>query len=218
MERIITSTLSISREERANALTHALGILFCLIGVPYLLIESSGIGGWEKVAGLAVFGFSMTLVYLSSTIYHAVSSERLKQLWHRIDHISIYFLIAGTHTPFLLFLADGGGGGTFYLYLLWGMVALGVLYKMFFFGRFKLLSVFYYLAMGWVAIFTIPSILQMMGDTVLFWIIAGGALYTLGVIFFLWEKLPYHHAIWHLFVLGGSAAHFMAMVYLVQAG
>lgn len=216
MDHTTSLNLSPSREEFANVLTHGLGVLLCLGGIPLLLQEAVPNSAWPQQAGLCVFCLSLLMVYLSSTVYHSLSAERLKDLWHRIDHISIYFLIAGTHTPFLLYFAEAGQA-RFFLQLIWGMVALGVIYKLFFFGRFEWLSVLYYVVLGWMALVTIPAMITGMSDEILFWIIAGGLSYTFGVIFFLWEKLPYHHAIWHLFVLGGSAGHFTAM-YLTVTG
>lgn len=215
MDRFPAFSLTLPREERANALTHGLGVLLSLIGIPLLLQEGADDGELAHLAGVGVFCCSLLGVYLSSTIYHSVTSQRLKSLWHRIDHLSIYFLIAGTHTPFLLYFADSGMAH-FYLTVIWSMVAAGVLFKLFFFGRFEWLSVLYYVVLGWMAVFTIPPMLPVMDDAVLFWIIAGGLSYTFGVIFFIWEKIPYHHAIWHLFVLGGSAGHFMAMFLTVR--
>jgi hemolysin III len=119
----------IPREERVNAFTHGLGVLLCLIAVPILIYEGSASSNLYQLIGLGAFGTSMLMVYLSSTIYHSVSSPPLKKLWHRIDHISIYFLIAGTHTPFLLYFSFGDQS-RYFLYALWGMVALGVFYKL----------------------------------------------------------------------------------------
>lgn len=216
MDHTSSLDLSPAREEFVNALTHGLGVLLSLGGIPLLLREAVSNSGWPQQAGLCVFCLSLLMVYLSSTVYHSLSAERLKNLWHRIDHISIYFLIAGTHTPFLLYFAEAEQA-RFFLQLIWGMVALGVIYKLFFFGRFEWLSVLYYVVLGWMALVTIPTMITGMSDEILFWIIAGGLSYSFGVIFFLWEKLPYHHAIWHLFVLGGSAGHFAAM-YLTVTG
>lgn len=217
MEHLTSLNLFQSREESANALTHGLGVLLCLVGIPALLQEAIPNSSWFQQAGLCVFCISLLMVYLSSTVYHCLSAERLKRLWHRIDHISIYFLIAGTHTPFLLYFAEAQEAHIF-LQLIWGMVAVGVFYKLFFFGRYEWLSVLYYVVLGWMALVTIPAMVGGMSDEILFWIIAGGLSYTFGVIFFLWEKLPYHHAIWHLFVLGGSAGHFAAMYLTVTGG
>ncbi len=207
-------SIALTSEEAVNAATHGLGVLMSLVAVPILLFLGAEAGDPYKLLGLGVFGVSLFLVYLSSTIYHSMSKPQLKELWHRIDHISIFFLIAGTHTPFLVFFLQHGDG-IFYLLLIWGMAFLGMIYKLFFFGRLKMLSLLFYLAMGWIAVFTLPPMIELLPSGTLGWIVAGGVAYTLGVIFFVWERLRYHHAIWHLFVLAGSSAHFVAMLHLV---
>jgi hemolysin III len=209
MIRAIYSNLP--REERANVITHGLGLLLSLIGFPLLLYYGGGKAEQHHIAGLAVFGGSMLAVYLASTVYHCLLRETLKRVFRVIDHISIYFLIAGTHTPFLLYYMNNPTG-RFYLIILWSLVLLGVLYKLFFFEKFEILSVIFYLGMGWMAVFTVPPMLDQISNATLGWIIAGGLSYSLGVIFFLWEKLPYNHAVWHLFVLGGTAGHFAAVM------
>ena len=214
MEREETIGTELSSEEIANALTHGIGILLGLVGVPLLMAFGAASGDWNLMLGLAVFSFSLLLVYVTSTIYHSVITRRLKQVFRRLDHISIYFLIAGTHTPFLLYYLPNATG-LFFLGILWGMVALGIIYKLFFFGRLEILSVLFYLGMGWMAVFTIPPMLQQMSDTCLYWIIGGGVSYTVGVAFYLWERLPYHHAVWHLFVIGGTFGHYMALLNMV---
>ena len=128
-----------------------------------------------------------------------------------LDHISIYFLIAGTHTPLLLLYLDNEVG-RFYLILIWALVALGVLYKLFFFGKSELVSVIFYMVLGWMAVFTLPKMYPLMAEGVMQWIIAGGIFYTLGVIFYIWDRLPFNHSIWHLFVIAGSSGHFAAVL------
>ena len=209
------SLLNLPAEEAANAVTHGFGFLMCLIGVPILLYLGMDEGDPFRLLGLGIFSLSLVLVYLSSTLYHSFSTPQWKNLFHRIDHICIYFLIAGTHTPFLLFFFKQADG-IFYLYLIWGLAALGVMYKLFFFERMRMFSLLLYLSMGWLALLTLPPMVEHFPPGTLDWILAGGIAYTLGVIFFVWTRLPYHHAIWHLFVLAGSASHFMAMLYLVQ--
>lgn len=210
-----TRQLGLSSEELANSITHGLGVLLCLVGIPFLLTMGAQEGDSFRLLGLGVFSVSLLLVYLSSTIYHSLSRPAWKDLFHRIDHISIYFLIAGTHTPFMIYFLQQGSG-LFYLFLIWGMALLGVLYKIFFFGRLQIFSLLLYLAMGWLAVLTLPPMVDHFPAGTLSWILAGGIAYTLGVVFFVWKKLPYHHAIWHIFVLAGSASHFIAMLYLVQ--
>lgn len=202
------------KEERASALTHGFGTLLCLIGIPVLLFLGAQKGTWYEVLGLGIFSFSLLLVYVTSTIYHSVSTPQLKYKFQIADHISIYFLIAGTHTPFLLYYLNNETG-YFYLALLWGLVLIGLIYKLFFFDKWRVFSLLFYIALGWMAVFTLPLMIDQMATECFFWIAVGGAFYTLGVFFFIWEKLPYHHAIWHLFVIGGSLGHYFALLYVV---
>ena len=195
-----------AQEERASALTHGFGLLLGLFAVPALLIdqyEADSRLWW----GLAIFGLSLLMVYATSTLYHSVVNPRIKYILQVADHISIYFLIAGTHTPLLLHYLPG----SIYLGLIWMLVAVGVFYKLFFFNRWEWLSVALYLGMGWMGVLTLPYMLDLMPSTTLNGIIIGGVSYTLGVVFYAWRRLPYHHAIWHLFVIGGTAAHFWAI-------
>lgn len=197
-------------EERLNVWTHAIGVLITVLGIPFLIQSGLKTGNFSFVIGLCIFCLSLLMVYVISTAYHYIEQPKLKYTFQIIDHICIYFLIAGTHTPLLLYYLNNSTGW-FYLYLLWGLVFLGILYKIFFFGRFEILSVIFYLAMGWMAIFTVPSMLEEMSSQTLWWIIIGGLFYTFGTIFFLWEKLPFNHAIWHVFVLAGGVGHFIAL-------
>ncbi|MFT5166685.1 MAG: hemolysin III [Saprospiraceae bacterium] len=200
------------KQELANALTHGIGILLTIIGSIVLIFI--GVQKWQgyHIFGLALFCFSLLMVYTSSTIYHCVKGNWQKYVLKKIDHISIYLLIGGTHTPFVLLYLDNDFGRN-YLITLWGLILIGILYKIFLIGRWKWFSLAFYIFLGWMAVFIIPSMKDQMSSSVFYWILAGGVSYTTGTIFFAWEKLPYHHAIWHLFVLGGSAGHYVAMVY-----
>ena len=200
------------KEELANALTHGIGILLTIIGSIYLI--STSLQKWEtyRVAGLSLFCFSLFMVYTSSTVYHIVKNPRLKYNLKILDHISIYLLIGGTHTPFVLLYLNNSFGRN-YLLTLWGLLLIGILYKTFLIGRWKWFSLAFYIFLGWMAVFIIPGMMDQMSSEVFYWILIGGLSYTAGTIFFAWEKLPYHHAIWHLFVLGGSAGHYVAMIY-----
>ncbi|MCB9052516.1 MAG: hemolysin III family protein [Lewinellaceae bacterium] len=202
------------RQERANAWTHGLGLALAIIGVPLLLYYSTAASDTYHWWSLALFGFSLLLVYFTSTLYHSVRAPRWKHVCRIADHISIYFLIAGTHTPFLVYCFPADSS-RLYLYLLWGMVVAGLLYKLLFFGRWEWLSVTFYLVMGWMGVITIPQAMESMPEAALNGVVLGGLSYTLGVIFYAWHKLPYHHAIWHLFVIGGSLSHFWAIWELV---
>jgi len=204
------------KEELANALTHGIGILLSIVGAVVLI--STGTQNWEayRIAGLTLFCFSLLLVYTSSTVYHCVKTDSLKQFFQKVDHISIYILIGGTHTPFVLLYLNNSFGRN-YLIALWGLIFIGILYKIFMMGRWKWLSLAFYIFLGWMAIFIIPNMWEELPSVVFSWILIGGLSYTVGTIFYSWEKLPYHHAIWHLFVLGGSLGHFIALTYAYQA-
>lgn len=193
-------------------LTHGFGIVLSIIG-SFALIKI-GIEHWQDyhIIGLILFCSSLLMVYISSTIYHSVKGTWQKYVLQKIDHISIYFLIGGTHTPFVLRYLNNDFGWN-YLMALWGLIGIGILYKIFFIKRWKRFSLAFYIFLGWMAIFIIPGMKDEMPVLVFFWIIAGGLLYTMGTLFFAWEKLPYHHAIWHLFVLAGSAGHYFAVYY-----
>lgn len=205
----------ISKEEKyeiANAITHGLGILLSLIAA--IPLVSIGVQNWEwyHVAGLSTFCLSLLLVYTSSTIYHCVKKPYSKKLFRKIDHICIYILIGGTHTPFVLKYLNNNYGH-YYLLTLWGLIILGVLYKIFLIEKWQWLSLAFYIFLGWMAIFIIPVMWNELPLIVFTWILTGGILYSLGTIFYSWKKLPYHHSIWHMFVLGGSIGHYIAMIY-----
>ena len=203
----------LEREEFVNAITHGFGVLLTLVGTPVLInLGIKGGADWYQVFGLSVYCFSLFMVYTSSTIYHSIRNPWYKRAFRKIDHISIYFLIAGTHTPFLIKYLNNGLG-TLYLYILWGLVVIGIIYKAFFIHRLKLLSLIFYLGLGWMGVLTIPPMLDQMDNTCFWWIAIGGISYTVGIIFYVWEKMPFHHSIWHLFVMGGSIGHFIAMLY-----
>lgn len=199
------------QQERANAITHGFGLLLGMIAVPALLIHKFGTASMGLWWGLVVFGFSLLLVYAASTLYHSATNPRIKYGLQVADHISIYFLIAGTHTPLLLYYLPG----SVYLFVIWGLVAAGTLYKLFFFNRWEWLSVTFYVGMGWMGVLTIPSMAESMSASTINGVVIGGILYTIGVVFYAWRRLTYHHAIWHLFVIGGTAAHFWAIWMMV---
>lgn len=200
------------KQEFANVLTHAIGIVLSLIGIVILLNIGLQKGSTTQVVGLSIFSFSLLAVYTASTVYHSVERLSLKFLLKKIDHIAIYLLIGGTHTPFVL-LYENNTFGRNYLIALWGLIVLGIIYKLFFIGKWKWLSLVFYIFLGWMAVFIIPSMMDEMPCVVLYWILIGGVSYTLGTIFYAWSNLPYHHAIWHIFVIGGSMGHYIALLY-----
>jgi len=157
---------------------------------------------------------SLVLVYLSFTLYHGFRRPRLKRLFQIFDHSAIYLLIAGTYTPFLLISLRGAWGWTL-MVVIWGLALLGVLFKAFFIERYQRVSALSYLLMGWLVVIAAEQLLKNLSTPTLLWIAAGGATYTLGVIFLAWRRLPFSHTIWHLFVLGGSLCHYLAVLNLL---
>ncbi len=198
------------REELANAVTHGVGLLACLIGVPFLIASYLSRGDLALVLGVSVFAASLLAVYTTSTLYHAVPHQRAKHVLRLADHVAIYLLIAGTYTPFTLGVLRGAWGWTM-LAAIWTLAALGIFFKIVFRSRFKRVSTAFYLGMGWLIVFALrPMALQLPGTGLLL-LAAGGLLYTAGVIFYV-RQSEYAHAIWHCFVLGGSACHFFAVL------
>ncbi len=213
MSNELTARYSASAE-RANALTHGLGAVLSVAALCMLVINASAIGGTYRIVSVSVFGASMVLLYSASTWYHSVRDPRWKH-WLRIfDHASIYLLIAGTYTPFTL-VGLGGGWGWSLFGVVWGMALCGVTLKIFFVNKLPALSVGVYIGMGWLAIIAIKPVVAALPPAGLFWLVAGGLAYTFGVIFYCWESLRHNHAIWHLFVMTGTACHFISIYWYV---
>lgn len=201
------------KEELANVITHGLGILLSLTGIFVL-----GFRAWNDSVSplewltIVVYWVSLLMVYINSTVYHAVRKEAAKRIFKVLDHISIYFLIAGT-TSFFVTYYIGGTTALIFLAIQWALVMAGTVFKLFFTGRFKLLSTLLYLGLGLMVVFIIRTLYINMPAEVFGWIVAGGAFYVGGTLFYLWKKLYFQHAIWHLFVLGGSISHYIALLY-----
>jgi len=197
------------REEIANALTHGLGAAAALAGSAVLITLAARHGDGWQLAGAIVFGVALLTLYTASTLYHAIQQPRVKRHLQVFDHCAIYVLIAGTYTPFTLGLRGPWGWGLFAA--IWALALAGVVFKLFFTGRFDRVSTLIYLGMGWLVVVAIKPLFLAMDLWTLGWIFAGGVFYTLGTLFYLRESLPYAHAIWHLFVLGGSVCHYVAV-------
>lgn len=202
------------QEEFANSITHGIGILFSVVAISLLITFSVLNGTAIHVVSCSIFGASILLLYTFSTLYHAIQSPVVKPLLRIFDHISIYFLIAGTYTPFLL-IALGGLTGWIYFGVIWGLTLLGVIFKVFYTHRFSKLSLILYLSMGWLAIFLIPPLVRSLSVTELSLIAGGGIAYTLGTIFYTKKRMLYAHAVWHLFVLAGTVTHFIAIMWMI---
>lgn len=204
------------KKELANSITHFFGFLFGVVCIPILIAYSTFADNKAAVVGASIFGFSFLMVYGFSTLYHSINHPKVKTVMKTLDHISIYFLIAGSYTPFVLLFLFNSSGFTI-LSILWGLTFLGIIFKIFFVKKFKIISTLIYLAMGWMIVFMPGDLLGVMPSETFIMIAAGGASYTIGVIFYLWKKLTYHHAIWHLFVLGGSVSHYVAVLLAINS-
>lgn len=197
-------------EEIANTVSHAVGVGFSIAGLVLLVVRAALYGDAWQVVSFSVYGTSLILLYLASTLYHGFRSPRLKAIFRIFDHAAIYLLIAGTYTPFLLVSIRGPWGWSLFG-TIWGLALFGIAFKIIFGPKYDILSTIFYLLMGWVVVIAIKPLLSALPLEGFLWLFAGGAAYSLGVIFYAWEKLPYHHAIWHGFVLSGSVFHFIAV-------
>jgi hemolysin III len=202
------------RLEIANSITHGIGIIFGIAALPVLSAIAANKDNTVAVVGAAIYGFSFILLFTFSTLYHAFQNPKVKSVLHVFDHVSIYFLIAGTYTPFLLSYMMNTTGIVM-LSVLWGLTLIGISFKIFFTGRFNYVSTVIYLGMGWIMLFSGRQFFAAIPGPVLTMIVIGGLLYSLGVIFYLWEKLLYHHVIWHLFVLAAAICHYVAVLLMV---
>ncbi len=197
-------------EEIANGVTHGIAAGLSVAGLTLLVVLAALYGDVWQVVSFSIYGGSLILLYLASTLYHSFSHPKVKRVFKSIDHASIYLLIAGTYTPFLLVGIRGTMGWTLFA-TIWSLAAAGVVFKMFFVHRFDKLSTAAYVLMGWLAVVAAGELFARVPLGSIAWLIAGGVAYTAGVIFYMWERLPYHHAIWHLFVMAGSLCHFFAI-------
>lgn len=200
-----------SREEFASALTHGLGATAALAGGAVLIVLAALHGDrWQLIAAI-VFGISLLLLYVASTLYHAIQHPVAKARLKVFDHCAIYLLIAGTYTPFTLIALRGSVGWILFA-TIWVLAIMGVIFKLFYTGRFKLVSTLIYVAMGWLVILAIRPVVAALDDWTFGWLLAGGVAYTLGTVFYHRPSLRYSHAIWHLFVIAGSVCHYIAVM------
>ena len=202
------------KQELVNSIIHGFGILFGIVSIPILIALATKSNNTPGIIGAAIYGFCFLMVFTFSTLYHGFQHAQVKSILQILDHISIYFLIAGTYTPFLLIYMNNAFGITL-LSILWGLTALGILFKIFFTGRWDKLSTFFYVAMGCILVVGGRTFFVSLPKPVLIMIIIGGVLYILGVIFYLWEKYKFNHALWHFFVLAAAICHYVAILLAV---
>ena len=199
-------------EEKLNALTHAFGAILGIVALVLLILFDSHKTSWSLFS-VIVYGFSIIILFSASALYHSVTNQDNKQYFRIVDHISIYLLIAGTYTPVLLITLSQSLGWPLF-WVVWGIAAFGVILKLFYTGRFEAFSTVLYLVMGWLIIFDFSNLSNAIGNGIIF-LFAGGLAYTVGIIFYVVHRIPYHHIIWHLFVLAGAICHFLLIFFYV---
>jgi len=203
------------KEEIANVITHGLGLALSVAALVLLVVFASLQADAWKIVSFSIYGVSLVVLYLASTLFHGAKNLRKKVKLNKFDHSAIYVLIAGTYTPFTLVTLRGPWGWTIFG-IVWGLAIAGIIYKIYFYSaKYRAISAIIYILMGWIIVIAIKPLVNNLSTPGLIWLIVGGLSYSLGVIFYLWRKLPYSHPIFHLFVLGGSIAHFFGILLYV---
>ncbi|MBT2257987.1 PAQR family membrane homeostasis protein TrhA [Priestia megaterium] len=201
-------------EEIANAITHGVGAVLSIVGLTLLIVLSSLEGTPWHVISFTIYGVTMLLLYVSSTLVHSFPEGKVKDLFEIFDHSSIYLFIAGTYTPFLFIAVKGTTGWTLFG-IVWGIALAGIVFKVFFVKKFLFISTILYVFMGWMIVFAWDSLTQNIAHQGIVLLVVGGVLYTIGAVFYVWRGFRFHHMIWHMFVLGGTVLHFLAIILYV---
>ena len=203
------------KEELINTISHAIGLVLSIPALILLVIYANIEGGLWHIVSFSIYGSSLVILYLASTLYHGTKEPSLKKKLNVFDHSAIYLLIAGTYTPFALVTLNGVWGWSIFA-IVWSIAAIGLVLKLFYTGRYNKISTLAYVLMGWVMVIAIKPLINNLSAEGLFWLFIGGLFYTIGAILYLIKKLPYNHAIFHIFVLLGSLSHFIAVFYYVR--
>jgi hemolysin III len=201
-------------EEKINVISHGIGLFLSVVAFLFLLIKSIKYGEAVHIISAIIYGVSLLLLYTASTLYHNSTKERLRKRLNVFDHASIFVLIAGSYTPFLLISLKGALGFYFFIFI-WVAAITGVILKLFYFGKYGILSTIMYVAMGWVIVFVMKSLMENVPINGIYWLWIGGVLYTIGAVIYSIDKLKMNHAIFHIFVLLASIAHFIAIYFYV---
>ncbi|MBT3389831.1 MAG: hemolysin III family protein [Chloroflexi bacterium] len=199
-------------EEIAHSITHGIGAGMSIVGLVILVVLAAKYGDVYQIVSFSIYGATLIILYLASTLYHGFQHPRIKQILQVIDHAAIFLLIAGTYTPFLLVGVRGTWGWTL-LVIVWGLALLGVSFRAIFVNRYEKLAVLAYVLMGWLGVVAFKEMIASIPLGGIIWIAIGGVVYTIGVIFYALRKIPYMHTIWHLFVLGGSICHYLGVLF-----
>lgn len=203
-------------KELVNSIVHGFGIIFGIVSIPILIAFAIKSDNTTGIIGAAIYGFCFLQLFTFSTLYHGIQHAQAKRTLEILDHISIYFLIAGTYTPFLLMYMNNSFGISL-LSVLWGLTALGIIYNIFFTGKWKIISTLIYIAMGCIMIVGGRTFFESIPINILTMLLIGCGLYLIGVIFYLWNKYPYNHAVWHFFVLAAAVCHYVAILLAVAS-
>ena len=210
-----SSTLKYSvLEEVIHAVTHGVGVLLSIAGLTWMLYLSIGAADPWRIVASSIYGATLIMLFLASTIYHGMYASRHREIFKLLDHCAIYLLIAGTYTPFLL-VAMRNSTGWWMFGIIWALATAGIIKKLWFRHRFPKLALASYLAMGWLAVVAAPQFVQALGPNGIAWLVAGGLCYTVGAVFYAIDRVPFNHAVWHLLVLGGGICHFLGVVWHV---
>ena len=201
-------------EEKTNIISHAIGLFLSVVALLLMLVRAGGSGDILQIIGAGIFGVSLIALYAASTLYHSARDPKVRARLRINDHATIYILIAGTYTPFTLITLNGWVGWTIFG-VSWGMAIAGVILKLFFTGKYNVLSTLMYVFMGWIIIFAIKPLVNSFPPEGIFWLVAGGIAYTTGAVIYSIKKIKFNHAIFHLFVLLGSICHFIAVYFYV---
>lgn len=208
----LAATHSFSKgEELANSITHGIGAIFSIVALVLLIIFGSIKGSEMHIVSFGIFGITMLFLYISSTLVHSLRQGKAKDIFEILDHSAIYFFIAGTYTPYLFIIVQGWQGWTIFG-IVWGLAILGTVFKCFFVKKYLYTSTILYLLMGWSIIVIWKPIIQNLSIAGIVLLVAGGLIYSIGSIFYMWRGFKYHHAIWHVFVIAGSACHFFGVL------
>lgn len=210
LDRIPLSAKQSTSEEIANSITHGIGVVVSIVGLVLLVVFSAKKNDVWRVTSFSIYGATMIMLFLASTLYHSFTNIYVKKFFRIIDHSSIFLLIAGTYTPIVLLAIKGAWGWSIFG-VVWGLTLFGIIFEIFFMGRFKVVSIGLYLLMGWIVVVAIKPMIENVPKEMLFYLLGGGLFYSLGIIFYVNKKMKYHHAIWHVFVLAGAVCHFIGM-------
>lgn len=215
LDRIPLSPQQSSGEELANAITHGIGVGISIAALVILVVFAAQMSDTWKIVSFSIYGATMIILFLSSTLYHTFTQPYIKRFFRILDHSSIFLLIAGTYTPVTIGTMRGRWGWTLFG-VIWGLTLLGIVLKIFAMGKKKWISILVYLLMGWIIVIAIKPLLASVPPSFLIWILIGGLAYSLGIGFYVAKNMRYHHAIWHLFVLAGCISHFFGMLTLIN--